>query len=290
MSRGYITLAQNSGNSDYVEMAYALAMSLAITQSEVSKLSIIVTPGQEVTDKQRLVFDQVIEVPDNDDDADEKWKLRNKYKFIHASPYDETVVLDADMLFFNDVSHWWDIMAEQEMWFCTNPLNYKGAPIVGNFYRKVFDKNKLTNIYTAFLYFKKTPMTYEIFHMVEMITHNWTKFEFEFLNNERPKFYSGDVAFALALRLTGYELDAINNNLDIPKFIHMKSRIQGWPHPIETLSEDWTRYVTPTFTPDLECKVGGYKIIHPFHYHVKSFLTTEIIRHYEKVYFANERD
>lgn len=288
MSRGYITLAQNSGDTNYLEMAYALALSLKMTQSEVFNLTVVVTPGQKILDKYKPIFDHIIEVPDEDSDANETWKLKNKFKYLHISHYDETVVLDADMLFFQDVSHWWDIMAQQDMWFCTNPLNYKGNPIVGNYYRKVFEKNNLPDIYTAFMYFKKTQMSYEVFHMVEMITHNWTKFEFEFLSAERPKHFSGDVAFALALRLTGHEYEAINNNLQIPKFIHMKSRIQGWPHPIELTAEDWTRYTTPTFTPDLECKIGGYKIVDPLHYHVKGFLTKEIVKYYEKAHFYAE--
>ena len=41
MSRGYITIAQNSGDLDYVRMAYALAASIKKTQSEVDEFAII---------------------------------------------------------------------------------------------------------------------------------------------------------------------------------------------------------------------------------------------------------
>lgn len=284
MSRGYITLAQNSGGVDYLRMAYALALSLKVTQSEVSDLTVLVPPGTKVPDHYRAVFDQVIELPWEDDDADETWKLRNKWKYIHCTPYDETVVLDADMLFFKDVSEWWPIMAERDMWLSTRALNYKGEGVTSDFYRKVFRKNNLPDVYTAFMYFKKTDLAFEVFHMVETITHNWTKFEFEFLSELRPKVFSMDVAFALALRLTGHELEATHHHMGIPKFIHMKSQLQGWKRPIDQLGEDWSQYVGVTFTPDLECKIGSYKILEPLHYHLKDFLTDEMIEYYEMMW------
>jgi len=41
MSRGYITIAQNSEDIDYLEMAYALALSLGATQ-KISNLCVCV--------------------------------------------------------------------------------------------------------------------------------------------------------------------------------------------------------------------------------------------------------
>lgn len=285
MTRGYVTIAENSGDIDYLRMAYALDLSLKATQKPgYNNLTVLVTPGTQVPEKYDAAF-HIMELPWVDDAKDEDWKVHNKWKYLHCSPYDETVFLDADMLFLRDVSHWWDIMATQDIWFSTNPLTYRGTSFEGNYYREVFKKNNLPNIYTAFTYFKKTPLTYEIFHMVELITHNWEHFEYEFLSEMRPKRFSMDVAFALALKLTDHISDATNSYWDVPKFIHMKTRGQGWrpKHNLEkSLQEDWTKYVPIYFTPQLELKIGAYKILEPFHYHVKSFLTDEIIEHYER--------
>ena len=46
MSRGYITIAQNSGDLDYVRMAYALAARLR-KPNEVDEFAIIVDPNYE---------------------------------------------------------------------------------------------------------------------------------------------------------------------------------------------------------------------------------------------------
>ena len=77
MSKGYLVIAQNSSH-DYVRMAYALAMSIAITQKQVRKLSIAVDKNTVVPEKYKTVFDQVIEIPFEDDAELSEWKINNK--------------------------------------------------------------------------------------------------------------------------------------------------------------------------------------------------------------------
>ena len=60
MSRGYITIAQNSGDLDYVRMAYALAASIKKTQSEVDEFAIIVDPNYEMPEEYKWAFDYII--------------------------------------------------------------------------------------------------------------------------------------------------------------------------------------------------------------------------------------
>ena len=79
MSKGYIVIAQNSADTNYVRMAYALALSLKITQSKVSNLSICVEDKTTVPEKYKKVFDQVIEIPWTDDAKDSDWKIDNKW-------------------------------------------------------------------------------------------------------------------------------------------------------------------------------------------------------------------
>ena len=54
MSRGYITIAQNSEDIDYLEMSYALALSLKATQ-ENSNLCVCVDEGTKklITNKHK---------------------------------------------------------------------------------------------------------------------------------------------------------------------------------------------------------------------------------------------
>jgi len=56
MTRGYICVAQNNSKTDYLRLAYALALSIRNTQSEVRKLS-IVTDQKDIPQKYKEVFD-----------------------------------------------------------------------------------------------------------------------------------------------------------------------------------------------------------------------------------------
>lgn len=275
--RGFLVFAQN-GETDFVRLAYGLALSLRATQRDVPWLSVLVTPGTEMPDRYREVFDEVIDIPWGDEAQNSDWKLENEWKAIHCTPYRETIKLDADMLFTHDISTWWDILARQDIWFATDVETYRGDVATSDHYRKTFTSNDLPNLYTAMMYFKATDPTLELFEMVETIYHNWETFFYEFLDNTRPDHVSTDVVFALAVKLLDIENEVTFRDFSIPRFVHMKTRVQGWP---SDASETWMDHLSGTVTPDLEVKIGRYRQMLPVHYQDKAFLTDEILAFYE---------
>ena len=87
MKQGYLVIAQNSKDAEgkpinYVRMAYALALSIKYTQSQVKNISIAVINKSDVPEHYRYVFDEVIELPFQDDAQMVDWKTNNKWKFI----------------------------------------------------------------------------------------------------------------------------------------------------------------------------------------------------------------
>lgn len=277
--RGFFTFAQNTDTTDYVRLAYALALSLHASQQSVPYLTIGVTPGTVVPDKWRWAFDNIIEIPWNDDAANSAWKLENEWKAIHMSPYDRTIKLDCDMLFFNDITSWWEQLDQHEFVICNRVLNYRADTIDDDRFRKVFTHNNLPDVYTGFMYFTKTQMCYEIFHLVKMIYWNWETFFGELLvPDHRPRYASTDVIFALVLKILDLD-QRFYTTESLPTFTHMKSELQGWHR--EGLTEDWTKHMNAFFNPELECKIGNYLQFFPLHYHVKHFITDEILDYYE---------
>jgi hypothetical protein len=224
--RGYLTFAQN-GDTDYLRMAYALALSLKATQGEtIPHLSVVITPGMNVPDKYRAVFDEVIDVPWLDEARESSWKLENEWKAYHATPYKETVKLDADMLFLSDVSHWWSTF-ESDLFACTQVETYRGQLATSDFYRKTFTANQLPNVYSAFTFFRYSDMAQEFFELCEIIFHNWQKFFHEYLEPDtRPKVVSTDVVFALAMKLLDLSETCTSSYLPAPRFVHMRSRFR----------------------------------------------------------------
>lgn len=281
MSRGYLILAQNTRSHDYIRMAYALALSIKSTQSGTNSVALVTT--DDVPKKYLEVFDYVLDVPWADQAEWSRWKIENKWKYYYMTPFDETVVLDADMIFPSDISHWWDILAKKEMWITDKPRTFRGDIITSAKYRPAFATNNLPNAYTAFMYFKKTAMTAEIFKMTELIFQNWERFFYDYLDETRPKHLSGDVAYALAVKILGYENECFGNLDSIPSFVHMKSFVQNIDE--KYLTEDWTQNIPTYFSTAGTFKIGNYEQYLPFHYQIKSWLTDEMIQILEKRYY-----
>lgn len=281
MSRGFFCIAQGE---QYQRMAYALALSLKLSQKKYSNLSIGVTSEElsAVPRKYREVFDEVVEIPWQDHAKNSKWKLENEWKAIHMSPYDETVKLDADMIFPSDIGVWWDILSQSEGVFCTKPIAYRREIISNDFYRKVFTENDLPNVYTAFFYFKKTQINYDLFKEAEFIFNNWERCFYDLLKPEhRPTFVSTDVVFGLAAKILDYEQLNKTPHINIPTFVHMKSQLQGWPND-QFMTDDWTKMIKTFYSKDGVLCIGNYLQTYPIHYYIKNFMTDKIINTMEK--------
>ena len=281
MTRGYIILAQNSGDTDYIRMAYALALSIKNTQTTVNTVCLATDmPVDQLSDNVRDVFDDIVPIPWFDHAKSSSWKIENTWKFYHMSPYDETVILDADMIFPTDVSYWWDIMATQDVWITNKPRTYKGELVTSTKYRKVFVANDLPNVHIAFLYFKKSKLAAELFDFIEIIFNNWERFFYNYLDETRPKYNSGDVAYALAIKLLGIENECFGTLETVPSFVHMKGHLQNINENL--ISEHWIKHIPTYFGQDGRFKIGNYDQILPFHYQVKEWLTDEIVEILEK--------
>jgi hypothetical protein len=301
--RGYITIAQRSGKINYLRMAYGLALSLKATQSKVSHLSVLVTPGTKIPAKYAAVFDEVIEIPWGDAARHKSWKIHNKWKVYHMTPYEETILLDADMIFPTDVSDWWDTLYQRDVWFTTQPVTYRGEPIQIGAYRQEFLINQLPMTYTAFMFFKHGTVAHEFFDMVAAVyqgwkymrknyqlrkcdddllidmdyhrsphRHSWTHFFRDY-----PDRVSGDLAFSIATKILGTENQFTHTGI-FPTFTHMKPADQG----IKPVSKLWVDMLPFTLRDDLSLMVGNYRQRYPFHYVEKEWLSQDIITKLEK--------
>ena len=116
MSKGFVVIAQNS-QADYVLQACLLAMSIKATQTE-SNICLItndIVPAEYIS-----LFDVIKEIPWNDSASDKEWKVDNRWKLYHASPYDETIILDTDMLVLQDLENWWTFLKNYDLFFVSN--------------------------------------------------------------------------------------------------------------------------------------------------------------------------
>jgi hypothetical protein len=272
MKKGFLTIAQN-GKYDYEKMAYLLAMSIKHSQKKIRNISVIINEDSKISDKQKSLFDEVIYV----NVPKEEWKVQNKWKYFDLTPYDETIVLDCDMLFFNDINEWWNILSNFDINFTTRVRNYRNEIIQSDYYRKTFTKNNLPTLYTALFYFKKSKKIEDFFHFLRIIFENWTEFYSKLLKDP-PNFFSGDVAYSLAAKaFFNRNWYNISNFLT---FVHMRGRLQD-----EDIFGAWTKELPVFFTKykeKIELKINNFNQFCPFHYIEKNFVNEEIIELYEE--------
>lgn len=292
-SRGFLTFAQNTNREmkpeddfkthiDYLRHAYALALSIKISQKN-NNFAVAITPGQEVPETYRRVFDHIIEIPWGDLAEPHKQKFHNEWKAVHITPFDNTIKIESDMLLTQSIDHWWDFLEDKDLLFTSKVYDYREEVIESRNCRRHFDTNDLPDIYNGLMFFKKNnPTSYKFFKMAEAIMKDWDNFSYEFLDFKRPKILDTDTAYALALVLTNLEDKAIDQSLDFPTFVHMKTELQKWR--TNFTSEYWIDNVSISMNEDIELKIANYKQTYPFHYQEKAFLSDVIIKKLEDRY------
>lgn len=254
MTRGYVILAENTDTVDYVQCAYSLAKSIRECMPDAS-ITLITT--EPVIDP---LFDMVHSLPHGDLAPGSKWKLVNDWQVYDASPYDETIKLEADMIIPCSIDHWWDVLTQHDVVLPTTIRTFKGEISTNRFYRRFIDDNALPDVYNAITYFKKSPMAKQFFEVVRDVFENWDQYKAMMKCNPQEEA-STDWAYAIASHILGEE------NTTLPGFsemsmVHMKQYING------LTSENWTDVLVYEL-PQL--RVNTYPQRYPFHYHVKSF-------------------
>lgn len=275
MSKGFVVLAQNTETVDYVKQAYALALSIKLTQKEINNISIIT--DDPVPEEYKKVFDNIIDIPWGDASKESRFKVENRWKIYHASPYDETIVLDTDMLVLDDLSSYWSTFKNYEIYYTGKVLDYRNKVVTSDYYRKAFTANDLPNLYAGLHYFKKSDFAKEFYNWIELITNNWELFYGKFVSEFYPDRLSMDVTAALAAKIMDVSDQVTNLKYDPVTFTHMKSKIQGW----KTSSESWMQTVAVYFDDKCRLKIGNFQQQGVFHYTEKEFLNDRILKKLE---------
>lgn len=269
MSKGFLVLAQNNNETDYVKQAYFLAKSLHRSQKSVKNITLVT--NDIVPEEYKSVFDSIVEIPFGDQASQSTWKVENRWKLYHASPYEETIVFDADMLVTTDLTHCWRFVKDRDLFFTSVVTNYKGNIVKDTVYRKMFVENNLPNLYSGFFYFKKSDKSKDFFKLLEYISYNWERFFFEIAPKQMQKFFSIDVAVSIAVKILDIEEQVSHRNSPF-KFVHMKPALQEWGiTPASCYSQ-----IQSYYNKNNELYVGNFKQLGVFHYVEDEFLIPDI--------------
>lgn len=274
MTKGHLIFAQNS-DIDYVRQAYALALSIK-QHNKINNVCLMT--NDSVPFEYTKAFDHIVSIPWGDAAEKSEWKIENRWKIIYASPYQETLVYDSDMLVCSSNDHWWDYLENKNIALTGNVQTYKGEIVTNNFYRKSFVENNLPDLYFGIHYIKKNRQSYEFYKWLEIIVKNWKKFYSIYTPNSTQKFCSMDVSSAIATAILDSKEEFTTGN---PlTFTHMKPAIQNW----HDIPETWQSATSVQFTDGAELKISNFLQTGVFHYTENDFLTDDIIKKLEAVY------
>lgn len=276
MSKGFLIFAHNTEDVNYVDQAYALALSIKISQRDITSVSIVT--NDPVPKKYNKVFDQVINIPWVNDEQVTRYAGEHRWKLFHVTPYEETIVLDSDMLLLEDITEWWKYCSNFDLKFCSRIKNYKLETIVDNAYRKAFVSNNLTSPYFALHYFKKSQKAYEFYKTLEFVCKNWEWCYDLYAKKDWQNVLSMDLATAIAIEISGSHESVVDVCSPL-EFIHMKSGLQSWP----VARESWQDVVSFVLNSKGDLVVNNIKQSKLFHYVEKSFMFKKVKLRLEEI-------
>jgi hypothetical protein len=267
VSKGFLVFAQNTSDVDYIQQAYALALSIRWSQ-QTHNISLVT--DDPVPEEYQSVFDNIIPIPFGNTKQVSAYCAENRWKLYHATPYDETIVLDTDMLLLEDISDWWKYCSNYDIKYTSRIRNYKMEIVKDLVHRKAFIANRLTSPYSALHYFKKSQTAYEFYRVLEFVCNNWEWCWNKFAPDEYQNWLSMDLAVAIAVEITGLHEQILDVNGPL-EFVHMKTHLQNW----RVNSASWQDFVLTNFSDTLSvANIQQHKI---FHYVEKDFLSIEIV-------------
>lgn len=223
MTRGAVIFAYNNEHIDYLSMAVYAA-------SRVKRFLKI--PVCLITDIQNSnlteFFDSVIYQPNSvagrrfysDLDTSVKWYNQNRMSVYDLSPWDETLLIDADYVVNStDLAK---IFATTQDFMCFRTATHV-ASRDPEWSLNFFGRSKLPMFWATVIYFKKTSYSKMIFEYMNIIKQNWM--HFCYLYSLGASTYRNDFALSIALHvINGHDetkvaipwaMASVTNNCDL---------------------------------------------------------------------------
>lgn len=246
--RGYLIPAIDTNTVDYLGCAVQLAQSIRQWHPDAN---ISVVSVKRCSDP---VFDHVIPLPFGDLGG-----YANDWQVFRASPYRQTIKLEADMIAASPIDHWWTLFEQRDVVISQGTRNFYGQPAESRYYRKIFDANNLPDVYNAITYWRLSNTAKEFFELVKQIFEQWNSYK-RILKfpDELP---TTDVVYAIAAQIIGVEQVTLPTGLG-PTIVHMKRHINLLQ------SNDWTKELVWENNPFRINTIAQSGLVH---YHIKEW-------------------
>jgi len=197
VSRGCLIFAHNNGDIDYVKLAEASAKRI---EHYLGLPTTIITDETATTESTRWFADY---------DKAVKWKNSGRSRAYELSPYDETILLDADYVVNSDqLLRLFDI---QQDFLCHRVSNSITGTNWSNRLES-FGEYKFPMWWATVVYFRKTERARAIFDAMAMVEANYTHYANLYNFKHRP--FRNDYALSIAIGIASGHI--LNTEFDIP--------------------------------------------------------------------------
>ncbi len=240
MSKGIIIFAQNNEYVNYAEQACACAGYARKNLSLFDEICLI-TNTETLKPNEKLIneyFDKVIVSdsfqPDNvrlfKDTSDKlnyaPFKNMGRSEVYELSPYDETLMIDADYFIMNNVL--------DQVWNSDNDvmINCKYRDISGRHKENIeyIDNFSIPMYWATVVYFKKSDFAENLFTLISHIKYNYKYYYY--LYNCSGNLFRNDFAFSMALHILNgsvafdvpsLPIEYLNNSFDLDDIYRVNS-------------------------------------------------------------------
>ena len=251
--QGYLIVSVNNSTTDYVNCARVLAYSIRAHEPDAK---ICLLSDRSIVDP---VFDIVKNLPYGNTSR-LNWQLDLDWQVFFASPFRETIKLEADMLISSPIKHWFSAMRHLPVCLTSGCYNYHGHRSTTRAYRRVFDDNHLLDVYNAVTYWRLSNEARDFFLTVKHIFQHWPIY-MSAIKGGANQLPNTDLAYAIAVELLGKNSFHIPG-ATYPQIVHMKPAIAQ-------TSGRWDHELTWEID-QAQIRINGFAQVGAVHYHEKS--------------------
>lgn len=270
--QGFLTIAFNSDDVDYVRLAYLQALNVKATQTDAKYAVIVNTTVEQVPEEYTKVFDYIIPFPPG------YHAFSAEPYVLDYTPFKETIKLESDLLFTRSIDHWWTTFRLKDVCLSYQAKDFRGSTSKIRKYRELFDDNNLPDVYNGLMYFRFSRTAHDFFQTAKNISNEWASVKTH-LQKCVEDIPSTDLLYALTSLTFGEDAVTIPST-DFLNFVHMKSGFNGWSD-----TRSWIDTVMNERNGDI-IRVNNINQYNPVHYYDKSYATDELIEYYEQRVFG----
>lgn len=205
MTRGVLIFAQNNSSISYTKMAiYAAQRAKQFLNVPVS----VVTDSRDsLSVEDFAVFDQIIDINDTayytkyfydgiETSVSLPWKNTARSNCFYLSPYDETLVIDADFIINSPtLSYCWnqpnEFLIYNKAFDLAQRANQSEFTFISEYSAKFY--------WATVFWFKKNTRTESFFNLVTHIKDNWSYYKF--IYQVHSTNFRNDLAFSIAIHM-----------------------------------------------------------------------------------------